>query len=64
MVFVLFISLLMQPAPEDRPTVIVVVAHSGEAEYGEQFAKWADRWSAGREGRRGRNASHWSVADR
>ncbi len=46
MVFVLFISLLMQPAPEDRPTVIVVVGASGEAEYGEQFAKWADRWSA------------------
>lgn len=31
---------------EDRPTVLVVVGASGEAEYAAQFRQWAERWQA------------------
>ena len=34
-----------QPAGEP-PTVIVVLGAEGSAEYGPEFAKWADRWAA------------------
>ena len=30
----------------DRATVVLVVGAEGEPEYGRDFAKWADRWSA------------------
>jgi hypothetical protein len=30
----------------DRPTVLVVVGAAGEKDFGEQFAKWAERWKA------------------
>jgi hypothetical protein len=34
------------PSAPDRPTVVLVVGAEGESEYGQEFAKWADRWGA------------------
>ncbi len=41
------LALLSTPVPSspERPTVIVVGGAEGEAEYGKQFAAWADRWA-------------------
>lgn len=43
-------SLLSVPASSaDRATVVVVIGAEGEAEYGKQFAQWAQRWERGAE---------------
>lgn len=33
----------------DRPRVLIVVGAAGEKDFGEQFAKWAERWKAAAE---------------
>lgn len=37
---------LTPPELNDRPMIVVVIGAEGEPKYGEQFAKWADRWAA------------------
>lgn len=37
---------LMLAAPDDRPTVLVVVGAEGTPEYGAEFRRWADLWVA------------------
>lgn len=45
----LLISIVAAAPAPDRPSVVVVVGAAGEAEYGEQFAEWAERWKAAAE---------------
>ena len=39
-------ALARASVPADRPTVVVVVGAGGEAEFGQEFTKWADRTCA------------------
>ena len=43
-------SAVPEPAAESVPDLILVVGAAGEAEYGEAFAEWANRWQAAGEG--------------
>ncbi len=64
MVFVLFISLLIATRGRGSADGRGRRWRTGEAEFGEQFAKWADRWStAAKEGSAAMH-THWPVAER
>jgi len=41
---ILITCLLIAPQPVEQPTVVIVVGAAGQPEYGEEFARWADRW--------------------
>jgi len=41
----LLAALLLTPAVDDHPTIVVVVGAEGETDYGVQFNEWADRWA-------------------
>ena len=44
--FLLPLLALADPAAPSKPAVIVVVGAEGTAEYGREFAVWADRWQS------------------
>lgn len=48
-VFLVVASCTATTVAADRAAVLVVVGASGEKDYGEQFAKWADRWKTAAE---------------